>query len=271
MTPWLDILARLQAAGESAVVVTVVSAQGSTPREAGVKMIVTARDLHLTIGGGTLEFQAAEMARRMLVQGRREPLLHSVPLGPGIGQCCGGKVQLLFEPLPARRNTLVLFGAGHVGRAVAAVLEDLPIRLRWVDSRADQFPERPPAQAEIALTERYGDEVHAAPPGSWFLIMTHRHDLDYALTDAVLSRGDFAWLGLIGSDTKRARFESRLRACGMGEDRLARLTCPIGIPGLKGKHPREIAIAVAAQLLQTGILAAAPAPLPAELAAGAAP
>ena len=250
MSDWIDALARVKARREPAVLVTVIAASGSTPREAGCKMVVTADRLMGTIGGGHLEFRALEIARTLLAGGAETPTLCEFPLGPALGQCCGGAASLLFEPVRPPGLVIALFGAGHVGRALVQVLATLPARVIWIDSRAEEFPETVPAQVEVRVGARPTDEVPALPAGSQMLVMTHSHQLDLELVDAGLKRTDLALVGLIGSATKRARFVKRLGLRGHGVEAIARLVCPIGVPGAGGKHPAEIAIAVAAQILQ---------------------
>ena len=244
---WLDALAAARAAGDPCVLVTVAEAQGSTPRAAGTKMVVFAERFAGTIGGGTLEHKALEIARRILEDGRTISELREFPLGPAIGQCCGGHASLLFEPMLPEADTLLLFGAGHVGKALVTVLADLPFRVRWIDEREAEFPADLPANVRAEVTERPAEAVATAPAGAFFLVTTHSHALDFRVTEAVLRRGDFAYAGLIGSRTKRARFEKGFRKLGVESDPLV---CPIGIDGIGGKHPKTIAVAVAAQLLQ---------------------
>lgn len=244
---WLDALAAAREADEPCVLVTVAEAQGSTPRAAGTKMVVFAERCAGTIGGGTLEFKAQEIARRILAEGRTVSELREFPLGPAIGQCCGGHASLLFEPLRPEGETLLLFGAGHVGKALVSVLAELPFRVRWIDERAAEFPDALPANVRAEIRDRPVAEVATAPPCAFFLVTTHSHALDFRVVEAVLRRDDFAYAGLIGSRTKRARFEKGLKKLGIDP---ARLTCPIGIDGISGKHPKTIAVAVAAQLLQ---------------------
>lgn len=155
----------------------------------------------------------------------------------------------LVESAGESRDTLLLFGAGHVGKATACALAPLPFRIVWIDTREDVFPaELPPQVSKIASAAPPG-EVAGAPPGAFYLVMTHSHPLDLEICAQILRRGDFGFLGLIGSETKRARFASRLRAIGIAPALLNRLTCPIGIPGIRSKEPAAIAAAVAAQLL----------------------
>jgi len=244
-------LADLARAGEACILVTVAAIAGSTPREAGAKMVVTREGITGTIGGGQLEFQAIETARGLLDAGQDSPVLSQVPLGPAAQQCCGGHVALLFEPILPPRLRLALFGAGHVARALVAKLADTPVRVTWIDPRPDEFPADLPANTTKIVTEKPLDEMSRLAPGAHVLVMTHSHQLDEALVAAALRRDDAAWIGLIGSASKRARFFHRLRDQGFTADDLARVTCPIGMPGITGKEPGVIAIAVAAQLLST--------------------
>ena len=246
-----------------AMLVQVVAHKGSVPRETGTRMLVSASQVAGTIGGGHLELQAITQARLMLQAGQAGTAheKHS-PLGPALGQCCGGVLTLRTEALssaalaawPADTPlfTLQLYGAGHVGRAIAHLLATLPCRVLWIDEREDEFPPADPSAPHIQrlCVEPVQAEVPLAPAGAFYLVLTHRHDLDLAITEAILRRADFGWLGLIGSATKRARFLARLAERGVPASSLARLTCPIGLPGIPGKQPAVIALAVVAQLLQ---------------------
>jgi xanthine dehydrogenase accessory protein XdhC len=145
---------------------------------------------------------------------------------------------------------VVLFGAGHVGHALAHLLGQLPCVVQWVDERDELFPDETPANVQIEATDTPAALVDRAPPGAYFIVMTHNHALDFELTERILRRRDFAWFGLIGSMTKRVKFERRLLARGVQPQRLARIVCPIGVPGIVDKAPASIAVAVAAQLLQ---------------------
>lgn len=334
---WISALATLHATDTAAVLVTVASAKGSTPRANGTKMIVTANEVHGTIGGGHLEFTAIDIARRQL-DGAGAPELRRFPLGASLGQCCGGVVNLLFEPVPAdadwvaalvefeaQRNLLVivtpvdgalrggklfvapdsvrgslsgdaqdealriartlleddshscimtvpragatagsfffdvmrpagfqvmLFGAGHVGRALVNILGNLPCTVTWIDSRDDAFPEAIPANVTVVVTDAPEPEIDRAVAGCYCLVMTHDHALDQRITERILRGTDFAYLGLIGSLSKRRQFERRLAARGVPAAMLERIVCPIGVAGITGKEPGVIAVAVAAELLQ---------------------
>jgi xanthine dehydrogenase accessory factor len=181
--------------------------------------------------------------------GLRERVERALASANGIAAELSGEACEFVEVLRDTRQPLWLFGAGHVGRAIARAFAPLPFRLVWVDAREDGFPPDIPAGVRTlrALMPQY--LVDEAPPGAMFLVMTHSHALDEDVCEAVLRRGDFAYLGLIGSGTKRARIRARLRAKGIGEDTLERMISPIGLPGLGGKEPAVIAASVAADLL----------------------
>lgn len=245
------------------VCVEIRTVLGSAPREAGALMLVRRDGIEGTIGGGRLEFVAIERARGLLeawrADGAPEEITETHALGPHLGQCCGGVVILGYRPwfaatLPpaAPRFHLQLHGAGHVGRALVRVLATISCSIEWIDSRADAFPPAP-ADAAARIERRRVDTpaawVDRAPPGSLFLVMTHSHALDAAITAAALARGDAAYVGLIGSATKRARFEHRWRREGLSGEAIDLLVCPVGVPGIAGKQPEILAVAIAAQLL----------------------
>ncbi len=288
MADWI-VQAREALAEGPAALVTILATEGSAPRGPGARMVVTESSLTGTIGGGALEYQAIEQARAILAFPPGSWRVQDYPLGPLLGQCCGGRVRLLIEhlaelpqgagpfevslgetlsraatdarptALAARgpkpdagdrfvepdegdRLPVLLFGAGHVGKAIAARAQGLPLHLAWYDSR--------PEAAEtpgVALADEAALAACAGGAGreTAVLILTHDHGLDYRLAAAALA-SQARFVGLIGSETKRARFASRLEKEGV--DR-RRLTCPIGIPELKGKEPETIAIATLAQLL----------------------
>lgn len=248
---WINALAELQQRGEPSVLVTIIEERGSTPRNAGSKMVVTAERIYETIGGGHLEFKAMAIAREMLASGSRDTRLERFSLGASLGQCCGGATVLLFEPMDQPQAQIALFGAGHVGRALAPLLASLPCKVRWIDSRESEFPEQVPAGVEKVVNDEVVDEVNALPSGSYFIVMTHNHQLDLELTAAILKRNDFAYFGLIGSRTKRVKFEHRLRERGFASETVQRMRCPMGLAEVKGKLPVEIAISIAGEIIAT--------------------
>ena len=230
------------------VEVRVLETRGSAPREAGTRMWVGADALHGTIGGGNLEYTALKIAREMLLSGqaRRE---RRFALGDALGQCCGGSVTLGFS-LKAQVESdepatvpVVLFGAGHVGREVARILERLPFSLTWSDPRPEQFPRE--TTAKVVIEEDPAWVVDEAPAGACYLVMTHSHALDLEIVERILRRKDYRFLGLIGSQTKAAKFRARLSAKGVN---CSGLVCPIGL-FKAGKHPAEVAVSAVAQLL----------------------
>ncbi|QMV65484.1 xanthine dehydrogenase accessory protein XdhC [Pseudomonas berkeleyensis] len=248
---WISALAELQDKGEACVLVTIIEERGSTPRNAGSKMVVTAERIFETIGGGHLEYKAMELAREMLASRSLDTRLERFSLGASLGQCCGGATVLLFEPMGQPQAQIAVFGAGHVGRALVPLLASLPCKVRWIDSRENEFPEQIPAGAEKIVNDEVVDEVDNMPPGSYYIVMTHNHQLDLELTAAILKRDDFAYYGLIGSKTKRVKFEHRLRERGFTEDVMARMRCPMGLPEVKGKLPVEIAVSIAGEVIAT--------------------
>jgi xanthine dehydrogenase accessory factor len=263
----LSRLASLLTKGERAVLVTVERAQGSTPREAGAAMVVLASgDFHGTIGGGALEWEALHLARTLFAPGHAAVITHDFPLGPELAQCCGGRMSLRFELFTpadaaavaeraARESAeamtpLALFGAGHVGRALVLALAPLPFRIRWIDSRADAFPSHVPGNVEMRAALDPVAEIDALEDHSFVLVMTHSHPLDLAIVSRALADRDFPFVGLIGSATKRARFESRMRDAGLSDAARQRLVCPVGVEGIDGKEPAMIAVSMAAALLR---------------------
>jgi len=151
---------------------------------------------------------------------------------------------------------VVLFGAGHVGHALVKVLGTLPCVVQWVDARDELFPDEVPANVQIEATDLHDAIVDEAPAGAYFIVMTHDHSLDFALTQRIMRRDDFAYFGLIGSKTKRVKFERRLMERGVAAQRLTEITCPIGVEGIADKAPWSIGLAVAAQLWRVREVAA---------------
>jgi xanthine dehydrogenase accessory factor len=145
---------------------------------------------------------------------------------------------------------IVLFGAGHVGHALVALLGSLPCVVQWVDERDELFPDEVPANVQVEATDTPDAIVDTAPAGAYFLVMTHNHALDFSLAARIMRRRDFTYFGMIGSKTKRVKFERRLIERGVDPQRLAQMTCPIGVGGIVDKAPQSIAVAVCAELLQ---------------------
>ena len=308
MLAFRRLIEAIEAEG-SAALVTLARVQGSSPREAGARMVVRpSGGFHGTIGGGALEWAALSAAQDALRKGRGPAERRSLALGPELAQCCGGRVEWRVETFDARdlpelqpiaageRNgvglasarigpegrvrralmaarrgddltgavpadegwtepvgeaarAVYLFGAGHVGRALALALAPLPFAVRWIDPRREAFPAYAPANVALIHAPEPALELANAPDGALIVIMSHDHALDQEIVTAALAAERFGYVGLIGSKTKRARFLSRMRAAGLTEPMLSRLVCPIGVPGIEGKDPAVIAASTAAQLL----------------------
>ena len=228
--------------------ITITTSRGSTPRDAGTSMLVGPDWQEGTIGGGQLEYDAVHTARDMLLNGTATHEA-TYPLGPTLGQCCGGSVSLQWSliaerPADPQKEPVWIYGAGHVGRAVAATLTSL-YDVTLIDTTAERMAEVPGTTPLIAANPVL--VVPHAPKNAHHLIMTYSHALDLDLCHALLNHRT-ASIGLIGSATKWARFRRRLHALGHGDAQISRITCPIGNPAL-GKHPQQIAVGVAAELI----------------------
>ena len=251
MHNWISALADLQLRGEPCMLVTIIEEQGSTPRNAGSKMVISATQTFDTIGGGHLEYKAMQIARERLNNGQPDTHLQRFSLGASLGQCCGGVAVLLFEPMGQVQAQIAVFGAGHVARALVPLLASLPCRVRWIDSREQEFPADIPVGVQKIITDEPVDEVNDLPAGCYCIVMTHNHALDLELSAALLKRNDFTYFGLIGSKTKRMKFEHRLRDRGLSAPHLQRMRCPMGLSEVKGKLPIEIAISIAGEIIAT--------------------
>jgi xanthine dehydrogenase accessory factor len=307
---WARIRETIERHG-SAGLISVVGAAGSVPREAGARIVLQPDGgFYGSIGGGRLEYEAIAAARGALAAGRGTAQFRDWPLGPNLGQCCGGMVKTLTETFDARdlvavrrleeaervgafattslldsdgriarallahdaagepaeapasfarmpfrerfgeaTTPVLLFGAGHVGRSIVLALAPLPFAVRWIDSRPDQFPQYVPQNVVTVLSDRPDREFATAPRDAMIVVMTHSHALDFEITVAALQQEAFEFVGLIGSETKRARFTTLARQMGLTARHLGRLVCPIGVPDIKGKEPAVIAASLAAQLL----------------------
>lgn len=254
---WLGTINKLSEAGTPFVLVTVARVQGHAPRGAGSKMVVSAAETWGSVGGGNLEAHATVRARTLLTERVRVPELtvHTLDLKGGEHgvQCCGGVVTLLLEPHYPERPTVAIFGAGHVGWALLQVLGTLPLQLHLIDSRPTRLDRSLPGPLTATVTTHHAPVPESAlatlPTGAHLLILTHDHAEDLAVLERALRVDHFGFVGLIGSASKWTHFRRELSAHGLGETELTRVTTPIGLPGVPGKSPQAVAIAVAAQLL----------------------
>jgi xanthine dehydrogenase accessory factor len=259
MNRWQTVSAAV-AKHRTCALISVLSTKGSTPRNTDAWMIVTSDGFHGSIGGGTVEWKVMAEAQAMLNKNIKKRVL-DFQLGPDLGQCCGGRMQIAIELYDANslpksdietteQRKIYLFGAGHVGRALVLALAPLPFEVQWIDPRPNAFPNLAPTNMRLIQPNDPIDCLSDAPSGSLTFIMTHSHALDLAIVDAALRNHNLAHVGLIGSATKRARFTKRLAEAQVDTHRIAGLICPIGVGGISSKHPAAIAAAVVAQVLQ---------------------
>ena len=246
---WFEIVAQMSEKSKGYVIVTVLEVRGSSPREEGAKMIVTEDQSYLSIGGGNLEYQAIALSRELILEAGLVSKIEDFPLGPKVGQCCGGKVRLLFESFPAETIRISIFGAGHVGKALIGIVSQLPYRIRWIDSREHEFPKAIPSNVEKVVSGRPHLDIRSSSMADYFVVMSHSHKIDFEIVQAVLKMGNYRYLGLIGSESKKKRFESRLIKRGVPDDQISRLSCPMGIGQITGKSPIEVAVSVASELI----------------------
>ena len=246
-------------------IVEIIDAKGSTPREAATWMLVSPQAIYGTIGGGQLEFMAIDRARQVLASGEAVARM-DIPLGPEIGQCCGGRVVLVIavmdKPMRAAieervraeqalQSHVYVFGAGHVGHALAAALATLPVTVTVAETRPDELAGLAAGVTPLAVAVPE-DVVRQAPPGSAFMVLTHDHALDFLIVAEALRRGDAAYVGMIGSKTKRATFRNWfLKEASGDEATLERLVCPIGGSDVRDKRPAVIAALAVAEVIRS--------------------
>lgn len=249
---WFQAVADCESRGEPYVLVTVLGVAGSVPREPASKMVITGEHSYDTIGGGHLEYRVIARAREQLAAARYETELAHFPLGASLGQCCGGSVSVLMEGQRGSDARLVVFGAGHVAKALMTIMGQLPWQVTWVDSRADAFP---PYFADNIRSHHSDEpplEVPALCDNAHVLILTHNHQLDFDLCLALLQAGTARSIGLIGSDTKAERFRQRLEHRGFSAEAIDGIRCPVGHSDVPGKRPMEVAVSIVAELLALG-------------------
>ena len=252
---WLQAMSKLNRDNISFVLVTVVSIEGSSPRDAQTKMVVDKEQCYDTIGGGNLEYQAIQIAREFLQSSKSRIEMQSFTLGNDLSQCCGGKVELMFESFLACNFQIALFGAGHVGKALAGILAELPCRVIWADSRPDLLQKNfqaigCPENIEPVTLHNPFELVAGLPADCFYLVMTHSHEIDFELCEAILNRADISYCGLIGSKSKAGSFRGRLKRKQYTETELQRLTSPMGMDIGGAKQPMAVAVSVAAEIMK---------------------
>jgi len=248
---WVNALTDLHQQGAAYVIVTLLGITGSTPRNNGAKMVISKEDSFDTIGGGHLEFKAIKKAHQLIDENKDCQNIEHFKLGPNLGQCCGGTATLLFESFASTQNNLMVFGAGHVAQALIPILATLPCKIYWVDSREQQFPKiNPYSNVEYVISDSPLSEFKLMPEQSFYIVMTHNHQLDFDITRHLLKQQDFAYLGLIASKTKWKRFQMRYQHQQISMQQVEKMNCPIGLSAVKGKLPSEIAVSIAAEIIE---------------------
>jgi xanthine dehydrogenase accessory factor len=248
---WIERLSELRTERRACALVVVTQVKGSGPREPGARMIVSGGQLAFgTIGGGNLEKLAIEHATALIAGGKAVSESVAYPLAEATGQCCGGQVTLFFETFPWTRRKIAIFGAGHVAQAIGGLAGYLAADLVLIDPREEREiqPALPRMRGfELVLVDSPEAEIETLADDALVLVMTHDHALDLEIIARAIKR-DFAYLGLIGSERKWARFQKRLEARGFTTAEIAKVRCPIGV-SKHSKEPTAIAISVAAELL----------------------
>lgn len=249
---WYDAVVKCEQQGNAYVLATVMGAAGSVPRDQGSKMVITANHEFDTLGGGHLEFKVMHKARELIAANEVGNRVEHFPLGASLGQCCGGSVTVLLESFVQKGMHLTVFGAGHVAKSLMKILGDLPGKVNWVDNRENMFPEAEnlPANVNVHLMEDPVAMIDTLPMNSQILVLTHNHQLDYQLVEAALKKGEFSFVGCIGSDTKAQRFQMRLQHKGLSETQIAQMICPVGELDIPGKLPMQVAVSMSAQLIK---------------------
>jgi xanthine dehydrogenase accessory factor len=251
---WFDALHQCQQQGKSYVLITLLATAGSTPRNGGTKMLVCDDSEFDTIGGGHLEFEVIKQARQLLADNSTTQKVEHYPLSSKLGQCCGGATNVLFEVFTGHTQHIAIYGAGHVSKALVPILAQLPLQISWIDNRQDMLDDIAkktlPNNVKLVSSEYPAETIANLPRKSWVMIMTHNHQLDFEIVEAALMREDISFVGMIGSDTKARRFRTRLAHRDFKQQDIHRLVSPVGVLDIPGKRPIEVAVSMAAQLIQ---------------------
>lgn len=251
---WFDALHQCQQQGKSYVLVTLLATAGSTPRDGGSKMLVCDDNAFDSIGGGHLEFEVIKQARNLLLDSTTTQKVEHYPLSSKLGQCCGGATNVLFEVFTEHTQHIAIYGAGHVSKALVPILAQLPLQISWIDNRQDMLDnisqQALPSNVKLVASDMPAETIASLPEQSWVMVMTHSHQLDFDIIETALRRKDMAFVGMIGSDTKARRFKTRLAHREFQQQDIQRLVSPVGVLDIPGKRPIEVAVSMAAQLIQ---------------------
>jgi xanthine dehydrogenase accessory factor len=245
---WLEKAQRLSQNATDFILITILKTHGSAPRKEGAKMIVCEKEQHGSIGGGKLEWEVSKLAHKMLEEKQKQKT-QDYHLGASLGQCCGGKVSVLLEGFFSEKKLVVVFGAGHIAKALVPILQMLNFRFIVVDTRKNTLAELPKDTPTIC-SEYPQDEVANFPKTSCYVVVTHEHNLDFAIAEEVLKQKEFYYLGIVGSQKKSLRFQKLFFKKGYAQEVVDKIHCPIGLKLGKTQKPPEIALCIAAQLLE---------------------
>jgi len=252
--------------GKKVILIKIIDAKGSVPRNKNVTMVISDEHQFGTIGGGELEYRVTNESRELLNDSNCCEKIIEFPLGPSLGQCCGGYIKIklnkfnsgknllnkhdLKDEVLSRNKNLYIFGAGHVASALMTKLEETGFNIFVIDSREQFLSKIKIDYINTILAKEPDIIIKNAAPRSFYLVMTHSHQIDLSICSTLLKVNNFSFLGLIGSKTKRMRFNKRLKEIGYSKELIDKIECPIGIDGITGKEPNIIAISIIARLLQ---------------------
>ena len=243
--------------------VKIISAEGSVPRNKGTFMLISKKNIYGSIGGGQLEYKVIEISKKNLLKKEFDKGIVNIPLGPSIGQCCGGYVQVCIEKfndgylaLKNEKNTndlnknLFIFGAGHVGQELSSRVLDLDFNVNLIDSRIEYLNLKKNVKINKIFSKNPWFLLKKFPHKSYYIILTHSHEHDFKIINKILKLNNYNFVGLIGSKTKFNRFKHRLIKLGHKETYINKIECPIGLKNVSSKKPGEIAISIIGRLLE---------------------
>jgi len=248
---WSTAVYQLQKQGKAYVIATIVGITGSTPRSSGTKMVIARDQIFDSLGGGHLEHKVIQTAHKLLSENVDCQRLEHFELGIHLDQCCGGSANVLLECFAANHLNIMLFGAGHVGQALVPILASLPCQISWVDSRDCWLSESVENFQNVKkiISDNPQQQVANMPADSYYIVMTHKHQMDFDICHEIIQRSDYRYLGLIGSQTKWRRFKQRYVQRNITLEQLKSVNCPIGLAEVSGKRPAEVAVSVAAEII----------------------
>jgi len=248
------------------IFVRIIDTKGSVPRNENVFMVVTNNKQYGTIGGGELEYRVTNESIKLLNNIDSSKKILEFPLGPSLGQCCGGYIKIklikykngkelllennLIDEILSNNKNLYIFGAGHVSNALMNKLEGVGFNIFVIDSRENYLTQVKHEYINAILAKNPEIIIKNSPPDSYYLIMTHNHQIDLLICASILKKKSFSFIGLIGSKTKKIRFYKRLLRMNFNEELINKIECPIGMTQIQGKEPDIIAISIIARLLE---------------------